>query len=144
MRPDQTTEAEVNAALDRILVAYADRDMDALVAACVPDADLSMFGTGADERRVGLSEVQAQAMRDWGQSEAASFSLPWRHISGAGNVAWVAAEGSASVRAGGQDMSLPIRMTTVFERRDGRWLLAHMHASVPFMAQEEGQSFPTQ
>ena len=143
MRADTTTQMEVNAALDRMLTAYADRDMDALVATCVPDADLTMIGTGADERRIGPDEMRLQAARDWEQSEASRFTLDWRLISAAGSVAWVAATGTAHVRVAGQDMDSPIRMTCVLERRERGWLIAHLHASVPFGEQGEGQSWPT-
>lgn len=143
MRADTTTEKEVNAAIDRMLAAYAGRDLDALLATCVPDADLSMIGTGADERRVGQDELRLQATRDWEQSEASSFTLDWRLISAAGSVAWATATGSAHVRVAGQDMDAPIRMTCVLERRERGWLIAHLHASVPFGQQEEGQSWPT-
>jgi ketosteroid isomerase-like protein len=103
-----------------------------------------MFGTGADERRIGPDEMRMQAARDWEQSEASSFTLPWRHIAAAGDVAWVAAAGEAHVRVAGQDMDAPIRTTFVLERRGDGWQIAHMHASVPMAEQAEGQSWPTE
>ena len=43
----------------------------------------------------------------------------------------------------GKTLDLPHRMTTVLERRDGRWLMVQMHLSVANGARAVGQSFPT-
>jgi ketosteroid isomerase-like protein len=55
-------------------------------------------------------------------------------------VAWVAADGQGQV--GSQEISFPLRMTAVLEQRDGKWLIAQSHISVPSVVQEEGDSVP--
>lgn len=101
-----------------------------------------MYGTGADEKRIGLADIQAQTERDWSQIEAVSLIYGWTSISAAGSVAWVAADVTFNVQAGGQAMPLPARFTFVLEKRGEQWLSVHGHASLPAAEQIEGQSFP--
>ena len=143
MKADTATEEAVLSAMHEFLEAYRQRDADRLMALTVPDADVILIGTGADERRVGQAELRAQAERDWSQSDSAAFDLTWNSVSAAGSVAWVASEGMVRASAGGQEVTLPVRMTTVFEQRDGKWLLAQAHGSFPAQEQSEGQSWPT-
>ncbi len=143
MKADNKTEAEVIDVLNKAFEAYTQRDIDRLLAFFVPDPDLVMFGTGADEKRVGLTEVKAQAERDWSQSEASSLEFGWHSVSAAGSVAWVASDATFNVKAGGQEMTLPGRMTSVLEKRGDKWLIAQSHISMPVAEQAEGESFPT-
>jgi ketosteroid isomerase-like protein len=143
MKADQRTENEVPEVLTRVSQAYARRDMDSLLSCFVPDADLIMYGTGADEKRIGPGGVEEQARRDWSQSDAMALELGWHSVSAAGPVAWVAADAAFKGRTGGQEFVLPARLTAVLEKRDTRWLVAQMHFSMPLSAQGEGESFPS-
>lgn len=67
--------------------AYTRRDIEGLLTTLMPDADVFLYGTGPDEKRLGLAEIKAQAERDWSQTEAASFDLDWYIVSTAGTVA---------------------------------------------------------
>lgn len=142
MKADATTEAAVKAALDKMAEAYANRDSALLRAAFAPDPDVVMYGTGADEKRVGVAQVQAQAERDWSQSEAAAVTFDWSSVSAAGSVAWVAADVTFSFTAGGQAMSLPARTTFVLEKRGEKWLIVQAHFSFPAPGQAQGEAFP--
>lgn len=142
MKADQQTETAAIAALSRFSDAYDRRDLDELLSLFAPDADVVFIGTGPDERRVGRTEIQAQAERDWAQSEAGGFHWTWHSVSAAGSVAWLAAEGTIHATVRGQDMSLPMRLTSVLERRGDKWLFVQSHASVPAGGQKEGESFP--
>lgn len=144
MKADTATEAAVLATLHGFTEAYRKRELDALMAFIAPDPDVLLFGTGADERRVGRAGMQAQAERDWSQSEAASFDITRTSVSAADTVAWVAAEGVVRASAAGQEVTRPIRMTVVFEQRGDRWLLVHAHASFPAGEQGAGQSWPAE
>ena len=143
MRADTQTEAAVKSMLNKFSETYTKRDLDGLVALFVPDSDVVVIGTGADEKRVGIDEVIVQAKRDWGQSDAASIEFEWSLVSAAGPVAWVATEASVRLKAGEQEMSLPARLTAVLERRGDKWLFAQAHLSFPAAGQVEGESFPT-
>jgi len=143
MKADATTEAAVKAVLDKFSESYAKRDLQTLLALFAPDPDLVLYGTGADEKRIGLAELKVQVERDWSQSDAASMLFGWTSVSAAGSVAWVATDGAFEVQAGGQEMTLPARLTCVLERRGNQWLIVQAHFSVPFGQQSEGESFPT-
>ena len=142
MKADSETQAAVKAVMDRFADAYARRDMDGLLALLAPDPDVVLYGTGADEKRVGRAEIRAQAERDWSQTEAAAFAYEWTSISAAGSVAWAAADMTFGVKGGGQEMTLPARCTMVLEKRGGEWLITQMHVSFPAAGQAEGESWP--
>lgn len=143
MKADQQTEAAAMAVLNTFSDAYVRRDLDELLSLYAPEADVVLIGTGPDERRVGRSEIKAQAERDWAQSDGSSFQWEWHSVSAAGSVAWLAAEGLVQVKVGGQNISLPIRLTSVLEKRGNKWLFVQSHASVPAAGQQQGESFPT-
>jgi ketosteroid isomerase-like protein len=129
--------------MNRLVDSYKMRDMEALAACFAPDSDVIMYGTGADEKRVGLKEIRFQAQRDWAQSDAISMVFNKTSVSAAGPVAWVASDGSFQIRAGGQEFAAPARLSLVLEERDGDWLVVHAHFSVPATGQEQGDSIPT-
>lgn len=142
MKAEALTEAAVKAVLDTLAEGYAKRDLTLLRSAFAPDPDVVMYGTGADEKRVGLAAIQAQAERDWSQSEASSMTYGWTSVSAAGSVAWAATDAAVNVKAGDQEMTLPARITFVLEKRGERWLIVQAHFSLPAAGQTEGESFP--
>ncbi len=142
MQATATTAAAVRAVLDQFAEGYAKRDIDLLRSALAPDPDVVMYGTGADEKRVGVAEIELQAQRDWSQTDTSEVRYGWMSISAAGNVAWAVADASFELTAGGEAMSLPARVTFVLEQRGGRWLIVQSHFSLPAAGQEEGESFP--
>lgn len=142
MKANAKTEAAVLAVLNKFMETYQERDIEGLMALFAPDDDQVMFGTGADERRIGQDQIRLQAERDWSQTEALAFNLTWQQVSAAGPVAWVAAEGLGQGEVGGQKIEFPVRMTTVLEQRGNEWLLVHGHVSLPAPNQEEGNSVP--
>lgn len=141
MKAEPQTHTEVKAALDDLADSYIRRDIKRLLSCFAPDDDVVMYGTGADEKRIGLNAIRAQAERDWAQTDAAAFIFSDPAISGAGNIAWVYADMNFAVEAGGQKMSFPGRFTGVFEKRNGKWLVVQAHFSLP-AAQAEGESVP--
>jgi ketosteroid isomerase-like protein len=143
MKADAQTEAALMAILEQFKQAYEQRNMEHLLALFASDPDVVTIGTGADEKRVGLAEIQMQVERDWAQSEATSLEWGWSSVSAAGSVAWVAADAVGSIKVGGQEMHLPLRITFVLEHRGDRWLFVQMHTSIPALEETEGESFPT-
>jgi ketosteroid isomerase-like protein len=137
MRADQQTGAAAMAVLNQFSEAYLKRDLEGLLSLFAPDADVVLIGTGRDERRVGQPEIQVQAERDWAQTEAGSLKWTWHSVSAAGSVAWVAAEGIFEAKVGGEDLSLPVRLTGVLEKRGDQWLIVQFHTSFP-----ADQTFP--
>jgi ketosteroid isomerase-like protein len=142
MKADEKTRTAVLAAMNQWLESYKKRDIKGLMDLIAPDEDIFMFGTGVDEVRIGPEQFRYQAQRDWEQTEALAFELNQPLVSSAGPVAWLATEGVGKGVAGGQEITFPLRMTGVFERRDGRWLLTQAHVSLPSAVQDEGDSVP--
>ena len=143
MNADEQTTSEVKKVLIHFGEAFSRRDMGRQSALLAPDPDVTFFGTGADEERVGLSEIKDQILRDWAQSESAFIDWTQLSVSAQGNVAWVAAHVTLKARASGREMAFPGRITVVMDKRDGQWLIVQWHMSVPMAGQEEGHSFPS-
>lgn len=143
MKADAQTVAAVKTVLDEFSKNYAKRDLEGLLGLFAPDPDVVMYGTGADEKRVGLAEIKAQVERDWSQSDATSLTYGWISISAAGSVAWLAADVTFTAMIGGQELKLMGRLTNVLENRAGKWLMVQGHFSLPVAEQAEGESFPT-
>ena len=144
MKADAMTESAVKTVLDKVTEGYAKRDISLLLSAFAPDPDVVMYGTGADEKRIGLTGIQAQAERDWSQSESASVTYDWISVSSAGSVAWAATDASFNLKADGQEMTLRARITFVLENRREQWLIVQAHFSFPAAGQGEGESFPVE
>jgi ketosteroid isomerase-like protein len=142
MKANANTEAAVLAVVNKFIETYVQRDLDGLLAFFAPDPDFVLFGTGADEKRIGRDEVKFQVERDWAQTEALSFEMAWHSISAADSVAWIAADGVGQGQAGGQEFSFPFRLTAVLEQRGNAWLFVQAHFSLPAAGQEEGDSVP--
>lgn len=143
MHADQQTTSEVKDTLNRFSDAFGKRDMDSLMSLLAPDPDVTFFGTGADEERVGPSEIQKQIRRDWAQSESTSIDFDRLSVSSHNQVAWVAGDATLKATASGKEMTFPGRLTAVMEKRDGNWLIEQWHLSVPMAGQEQGHSFPS-
>jgi uncharacterized protein (TIGR02246 family) len=130
MRADAVTEAAVKAVLDQLAQVYVTRDVELLRAVFAPDPDVVMYSPGSSERFVGLSEIEAKAVTDWSRSEAATLAYRRTSVSTAGSVAWAAADADFTVKAGGQETTLPVHITFVLEERGGQWLIVHAHYSL--------------
>ena len=144
MKAEAGTETAVKAVLDKVAEGYAKQDLDLVLSAFAPDPDVVMYGTGADEKRIGLAEIQVQSERDWSQTESADITYGWTSVSAAGSVAWVVSDASFNLKTDGQEMTLPVRITLVLEKRGEQWLIVQGLFSLPAAGQSEGESFPTE
>src|SRR5580765_3583181 len=111
MRPDPRTEAEVKELLARIVDAAGRRDAGAAIAMFADDPDVFLFGTGVDEARKGPAGIRER-------------------ISSAGAVAWTAGDVVIRVVVSDRALDVPHRLTTVLERRDGKWLILQIGVGV--------------
>ena len=137
-----TKEATVIGALNDLMRDWEARDKEAILAHFAPSTTVSLYGTGADEKRIGRDELLVQLERDFAQSEAFRCDLDWSLVGVSGSVAWVASDVTIHYKVAGYDeMAFPARLTTVLQDYDGRWLMEHFHLSVAAGNQEEGQSF---
>ncbi|MFC1860377.1 nuclear transport factor 2 family protein [Chloroflexota bacterium] len=86
--------------------------------------------------------IKAEWKRAFEQSEASSIELVLSSASTAGSVAWVASDCIIQAKVKGQEISFPMRFTTVLEQRNGQWLVVQSHASALATGQKEGESWP--
>jgi ketosteroid isomerase-like protein len=139
----QTTQ-EILTLLQAYAEALASRDITRLLDLHADDADVVMFGSGADERRVGKAAIRQQAERDWSQSDQMTLRYDWTSVSAAAQVAWASTELTVSVSAQGKALTLPARFSVICEQRKDRWYIVQGHFSLPANDQASGQSFPAQ
>jgi ketosteroid isomerase-like protein len=133
--PDgETTTAEqgIRWTLAALRQALHDRDADAFAALCTDD--LRMFDFDPPLQRRGAANEAGQ-LRAWFANWAGPIDeeLHDLAITTAGDVGFTTA--LAHLRAVGTDgtrTDMWSRATMGFRREQGRWLMAHRHASVPF------------
>jgi len=53
MKADNATEIAVKAVLEKFAESYAKRDLKSAMSIIAPDTDVVMYGTSADEKRIG-------------------------------------------------------------------------------------------
>lgn len=135
MKADIATEKAVRVVLDKFAESYARRDLKSAMSLIAPDADVVIYGTGADEKRIGSEAIKAQFERDWSQIEDPALEYNWTSISAAGNVAWVAIDAVFKAKIEGKNMKFPSRITKVLEKRGDSWLIVQGHFSFPDQSQ---------
>lgn len=140
MKADLQTTAEVEAIITKLTAAYKARNLKDVMECFAPDPDVVLIGTAADEKRIGPEQIRAQVERDWTQTESIEMAFTWKSISAAGPIAWATFDGTFKIRADGQDMTLPARVSFVLDKRNGKWLIVQSHFSTPAAGQEAGSS----
>ncbi|MEE9379230.1 MAG: nuclear transport factor 2 family protein [Candidatus Lokiarchaeia archaeon] len=135
-------EEEITEVIKKFAEAYEKKDLDTALSFFAPDPNVVVYGSGVDEKRIGLDEIRAQFERDFAQTEAASLEYDWKSISGSEPFAWLAADVTFKATTQGQEMTFKGRYTSLFEKREDKWLILQMHFSMPSSAQPEGESFP--
>ena len=143
MKAEPKTEAAVMSVMKQLFEAFNKRDLDSFLALFAPDPDVVFIGTGGDEKCIGLAEIKAELERALRQSQQSSIQLGWYSVSAAGTVAWVAADTVIRVKVSVQEISFPVRFTTVLEQRGNKWLVVQSHDSMPAAGQKEGEAWPT-
>jgi ketosteroid isomerase-like protein len=135
MKADDATEKAVKFVLEKFAESYAKRDLNSAMSLIAPDADVVMYGTGADEKRIGPKEIKAQFERDLSQIEDPALEYKWTSISASGNVAWIAIDAVFKAKVDGKNMRFPSRITEVLEKRGDTWLIVQGHFSFPDQSQ---------
>lgn len=131
MKADDVTEKEVLAVLNKFAELYLMHDMINLMSLFAPDNDVVVYGSEPDEKRVGLDEIKMVVDRDWSEHGNTSLEFNWISISSAGSLAWVAIDAFFKVNTNGQKMIYSSRITSVLEKREGKWLIVQGHFSYP-------------
>jgi uncharacterized protein (TIGR02246 family) len=129
---DERTESEVIAVLERFCSGFAERDAEAV---------MGLFGADPDRNLVVVTSEQwllrgPQELREFlGRYVEGTTTYSWKwdrqDVSGAGQTAWLLAEGTETAATGNRLEQHPYRMTLVLERRDDGWVLRQVHGSSP-------------
>jgi uncharacterized protein (TIGR02246 family) len=130
MRPDAQTEAALLEILERFCAGFAALDADGVLRLFAPDADVVVV-TSEESLLHGPDEVRA-FLHQYAQGTT-RYSWTWdrRHVSAAGAVGWLLAEGTETAAAEEREEKHRYRMSMVCEKRDDRWLLVQVHGSSP-------------
>ena len=117
-------------------------NVDRLTAAFYKE-NVSSIGTAVDEVRVGIEEIRYQFQRDIEQTPFRDVSLTGPQIFLHGNVSYVICN---IIFIGetieGEDFAMKGRCSTMLEKNNGKWLIRHVHVSVPDYDISEGDSVP--
>lgn len=140
MRVSEQTREQIMAVLRRMTDAMSRKDVEGIMA--FTDPEFRGFGTGADEKAIGREEYRRHLERDFAQAETISLDLSDVRIGAEGTVAWVMADLTYHVVAGGDPQDLNGRMTAVLRGTGHAWVFAQMHYSIPAEGQEAGRSYP--
>ena len=125
--------ADIRALEERVLAAFKAKDVDAIMKAYVPDQTLFVFDVVPPRQYVGAPAYR----KDW-QDFLALF--PGAITVGYSDLAVVSdhnlAYGHSIWRVAGPDkagkaIDLTVRVTDVYKKIKGQWLIVHEHVSVP-------------
>ncbi|MFH1243111.1 MAG: nuclear transport factor 2 family protein [Pseudomonadota bacterium] len=75
MKADAEIRAEVFAVFKGLWKAYQEKDLAGVLSFYVPDPDLLILGTGADERYAGMRAVTRGLKRDFSQSQGVRIKM---------------------------------------------------------------------
>jgi ketosteroid isomerase-like protein len=142
MVADAKTKAEILQTIREMWKAYGRLDADGVLAFYAPDPDIVVLGSGADEVYVGPKQAKRGLKRDFAQTRSVKVRLSKVRISAAGTVAWLAANCLFTAHVAGCNIEMAGRLTAVFEKRKGSWLIVQSHFAMPYGGQAAGQSFP--
>ena len=131
MKADPKTEAAVVAVVKQWFEAFANGDMDSVLAFVAPDSDVVVIGTGKDDKCIGPTELKNAAERAFAETKGASVNIGWHSVSTVGSLAWVAAEVTFQGKTSKGEIYLPLRYTGVLEQRENGWLIVQSHDSLP-------------
>lgn len=119
---------------------YKNRDLDYVLGLFTEDTH--MWGSGVDEHRVGLKQVEEQLIRDWQQAERSEIEVV-AFIPTLPTDLWAAALCRAKITiAGTEHVFEQLRGTLMIKRESSLWKIAHMHASFPDYRNADDGSFP--
>jgi hypothetical protein len=119
---------------------YKKRDLPFLLSLFTKNSNL--WGSGLDEYREGLKEIELQLLRDWSQSEQAEIEII-KFVPTSHSALWTAAICNAHVTIDGIKHRFEhLRGTLIAEKEAGVLKIAHTHCSFPDYRNAEKGSFP--
>ena len=130
------------AAHDKFWQSYARRDMDGRFSVCAED--VTFFGTAQHER--ATNKAAYRAMNEKGVEQYPwPFTIEnlWLDVHVLGDTAWTECDSYWIQEHEGTVSRDLLRQTTVFHKRNGKWLVVHVHGSEPDYRLQEGEYMAT-
>jgi uncharacterized protein (TIGR02246 family) len=135
---DESETAAVRAVLDQVVRAWDTNDVSLISGIIAHDSDMVSFGTDAAERFVGWDALKASIEKQFTTYTGTKAVVKHRDIKLAadGSVAWAAEVMDVSTHSGSEAVALEgMRVTSVLEKRGGKWLIVQFHYSMPVAGQ---------
>lgn len=129
MRATAEVKWAVYTVFDAFLDAIANGRLNEAMACFSDDADVSLFGSEANDAALGPAAIRAHLAEYFARPYRIRFEFPHRLVSASGNVAWLTADGTVRTEPDGEES--PYRIAAVFERRRDKWLWQLFSGSVP-------------
>jgi uncharacterized protein (TIGR02246 family) len=126
-------EQEIRALEDRFAAAANAKDLDAIMKVYVPGNDLFVFDVGAPRQHVGWDDYK----KDWHDFLSMlpgpiKFTVSDLSVMSDGKIAYGHnIQHLLGAMADGSSMEMTVRVTDVYRKIDGKWLIVQEHVSVP-------------
>jgi ketosteroid isomerase-like protein len=126
-------EAKIRALESQFAAAVGAKDINAIMKVYVPDETLFVFDVVPPRQYVGAKAYR----KDWGDFLALfngplKFEITDLKIEAAGTLAYShSIQHVSGTDTKGQPIDLTVRLTDVYRKINGNWLIAHEHISVP-------------
>ena len=125
-------EQQIRALEDQFTAAFNAKDLDAIMKVYMPGNDLFVFDVGLPRQHVGWDDYK----KDW-QDFLAMMTGPIKFVSDVS----VMSDGKigyghyiqhvSGTGTDGTSMDMTVRLTDVYRKIDGKWLIVQEHVSVP-------------
>ncbi len=133
MKADEATSRQVGEVLERMLTAYAAKDIEGVMACYHPWSGVLAIGSSGDEIRLGPGDLRAGFAADFAQPFDLRQELTWLSVAGHDDTAWAAAGCRSIITSGELVSTVDARLTAVLIRQHDQWLIVQSHFSLPSM-----------
>jgi ketosteroid isomerase-like protein len=130
---DTSGDAAIKALEAKFAAAVSAKDLDGIMKVYVPDESLFVFDVAPPRQYAGAAAYR----KDWsaflaGYKGPIKFTLSDLVVQSAGPVGWGhSIQRVVGVDVNGQPSDVTVRVTDVYRKIDGRWLIVQEHVSVP-------------
>ena len=134
-RHPSTDEAQIRALLDERVRAIHEKDVETLVSAALPD--IVSFDALPPLQRIGAEAVRARAAEWLGWYDGpVGYDIRDLRITAGDDTAFASyLYRVTGTMTNGSTVDMWVRSTICLRKRNGDWLIAHEHTSVPFDAE---------
>jgi uncharacterized protein (TIGR02246 family) len=131
-RADSSDEQAIRDLELRFAAAFNARDVDAIMKVYVPDQSLFVFDVVPPRQYVGADAYRKDWQSFLGSLKSVKFELTDLAITTDGNLGYShSIQHVGGTNAKDQPIELVVRVTDVYRKANGSWLIAHEHVSVP-------------